>query len=332
MVRRWIGVAAAVWIASAITPVAVVQAEPHPAYVQGLRLLRADRAAAALPHLREAVQARPRDVEPRYMLAVACIKAGRDGEGWTQVRQAVRLDPNMKPAVSLFHQLWMAYDGKGVNNVGKPIDGVRATLGKPDREVMNAGSGRLEYGYMAVGIRDGRVFGVIDLRDLPRAAMYPKARLQAPLDPKAWRMNHRQFSRISENAEFVPPGQSVQRHSEMFSSQRLLGLGGGKVAIKAMAAQNKAALAAAAPKAVWRVIAINDREYVCEFIVPQGGAHPAQHEISRTVLGEVDAHRVAYVKMGQPMDANQRTQWIDRLTRATLQSSEVAMSSAAPTR
>lgn len=294
-------------------------------FAAAMALFQAGDIDAALPRFERAAKDEPNVLDHQLALATVYLRKQRGPEGWRHLRKAVRIDPKNPQATAMFSEIWRRFDSRGVLNAGNPLDGVVKILGAPDRRQNGAGGiARLEYGYMAIDFVDGRSYTILDLRGLTRAAVRGDQTLTPTFDNRKWRLGHRTVTNPAVIAEFVLPGQSVQRYEELFSVRRHPQLAERGVTPDAFATNIRRNLEKNVRGASFKVIRRSPNEVVYEFIVPSDSNQPAQHEVARVIAGTRDVHAVAYVKMGARMNDDLRDAWVKRLGQATLSKSNIA--------
>ena len=241
--------------------------------------------------------------------------------GWFHFRQAVRLAPNYQPAVVDFMKTWKLLDAQGVFNVGTPLPLVAQTLGKPD-QADDAGSRiRLVYGFMSLNFMNSQLFSILDLRNLPPEGLAAADGLAFQLERDDWQVAYRILTASQGNTEYVRKGETLQRWTELFASQRFIGAAKEKHASEVMEGVRKR-LEQTFPDVKFEVLEANEEAALFQWSITQTDQHPAQQELVRLARGAQDIHRLSYTQKGEQTDPKNWESWVTLLREAELMPAE----------
>lgn len=290
---------------------------------QGQAFLKQKHWKDAISEFEKAVALQPKSSVLHYLLGVGYLEDSQASKSWGEMRKAVLLDQSNQNAVRSFLKFWTFFDRKGILNVGTPEVETLKLLGEPDQTREQGGESQLIYGFMWLNFRQGRLYAVIDTRDLSgelaKALNSMEYRLGNP-----WKEGYRLMNSTSALTEYVIPEETVQNYQQMFSTQRLFKLGE-QLSAKEMMLRMKALVEKSYEVEEWNIIDDGQDDILYEWRVAKNDKTPAQHEINRIVRGKRDMHRLAYVTRKLPMSEQERKLWILRLQAAKLVSNQVDM-------
>lgn len=274
-----------------------------------------DEAATAF---REAVRLEPNSGSYRYSLVFALKKTGRLEEAWEQLRVAVRLAPENKAIVREFSQLWQIFDRKGIFNVGVRQSEVQRLLGKPDSVVGSRRRPRWIYGFKSINFADGRVYSLMDMRNVSKAAGNPLARMQLPAEQmKEWKIGYRSIAGASSTSEYVTGDDTVQNWQVMLTNQRFTSASQ-RMTAHELAEEIRDLLKQGSPEAEFKMLREYPKDTMYEWKVPAKDGRPAGYEIVRLLQGSRDIHRIAFAAKTESIPRDKRFLWMGILTSAKL--------------
>ncbi len=283
-------------------------------YKQGHAAIERGDFAGAVAPLEEAIRRRPNDAQARLALAIAYSKTKQPLQGWIQIRQAVRIDPEHKNATLFLKQYWSAYDSQGVVNVGRSMRDVRSAMGRPDLRKTVGNRTRWQYGFMVIEFVGGKVVEVIDQRAKGGDRSEATERFRFQFDGRAWPEGHRGADHIQSIVEYAPLGQTVQKWTELVTTQRLYNLAAKEVSSKQFVNTMRDKLNQSGIENQWRILRDGERNVLYEWTTPGGNGREAQNEIAarRHRCQGPSPHRVHGIS---PKD---RQKWVRLLSRAVL--------------
>ena len=139
----------------------------------------------------------------------------------------------------------------------------------------------------------------------------------------SWQVVHKYAGRYDGNSiiEAVPKGQTLKKFTDMLTIQ-FRGFdpraGGHLTALEYMKVFKNMAKERS-PKIVWKVIKKNSsNDVVYEWRIQNSPEIEDQHEIARIIITDKGLHRVAFVKKVPQLSLEERQEWIQALSKATL--------------
>ena len=145
----------------------------------------------------------------------------------------------------------------------------------------------------------------------------PPRRVELPLDPAEWTLARRSSDAGIEVAEYVAPGESIERWTRFVSVQTFADARAPFPGARWAMSECRAVLVARCPGAAWTVLRDGDRDAVYEWRIAGCAAEPDQHEVGRVMRGRGGWARVTFSVKGE-MDAATREAWLQRLDEARL--------------
>ncbi|MCH9014954.1 MAG: hypothetical protein IH877_04620 [Gemmatimonadetes bacterium] len=256
------------------------QAEEH--YAEGVDAMRAGDYVEAGKRLRAAVRLVPDSAEYHYMLGSLAMKKKEVLKTWQLFRKAMQLDPDHRKANLAFAQLWFMFDKMGMFDVGSSREKIRSTLGAPDRETTHGRQRRAYFDFMVLSFVDGRLFSVIDTRDLSPPALRAVDTFDLEIDTKKWTVASRQINARSARVAYVPVRETTRNWTERIESQRLLGLAAKNISLSSIADRLHAQVLEQYPSAKWTLIDQSRDDLVYEWRITSSKETPPQHELCRS--------------------------------------------------
>ncbi len=292
-------------------------AEAEKAYAQGVGLLEKMQAKEAVTSFRRALEAVPNNVKYRHGLAIALVKSEQPVEALKEIRIALRRAPKSEVVSRVFSSIWMLFDREGLFNVSVRKSTIERELGKPDGIVGAEPQSQLIYGFMALNFSNGRLFSVLDMRNLPKDGANPVAVVELELERGVWLPGHRLINRSQSNVEHTQNGESVQEWTKMFSQQRLI-LAAQRTTAKQVMENIRAQLTKLDKDVEFTVQRETEKDVIFEWKLKGRGSGPGQHEMARVIQGRRDIHRIAYVERVESIDEQTHALWSKRLRAAKL--------------
>ena len=130
-------------------------------YTEGTEALEAGNIELCIELLEQA-----RELNPDYSsytrnnLASCYYKAGRESEGWFELRQAVLMNPMNKPANQHLLIRWAEFVNAGTLAAGTSSAEILSAMGQPDvRAISDDGSEWWNYGSMTLQFQNGKLMG-----------------------------------------------------------------------------------------------------------------------------------------------------------------------------
>lgn len=149
------------------------------------------------------------------------------------------------------------------------------------------------------------------------AGAYAPQHVELRLDPAEWTLARRSGDALVSVAEYVPPGEGVERWTRFVSvqtfSESRVPYPGARWAMS----ECRALLLARCPTAAWTVLRDSDGDALYEWRVSGCGAEPDQHEVGRVMNGRDTWARITFSVKGA-MDAATRGEWLRRISEARL--------------
>ena len=136
-----------------------VNPEAQRLYVEATKASEAGNIEVCIDRLERARELMPDSSSAiRNNLSVCYYKAGRNREGWFELRQAVIINPLNKYAKQNFMYRWDKFKAAGILVVGATAPEIRSAMGKPDVEaVFKDGSEMWIYGSGTLRFKEGRL-------------------------------------------------------------------------------------------------------------------------------------------------------------------------------
>jgi hypothetical protein len=148
-------------------------------------------------------------------------------------------------------------------------------------------------------------------------AAHAPRHVELRLDPAGWTVARRSGYAGLSVAEYVPPGESVERWTRFVSVQTFADARVPYPGARWAMSECRALLMARCPGATWTVLRDSDQDALYEWKVAGCGAEPDQHEVGRVMHGPGTWARITFSVKGQ-MDAATREEWLRRLSEARL--------------
>ena len=275
---------------------------------------------AAIEHFEAAVKAEPENGVRHHALGVAYMANRNANAGWYHFRMAVRYAPDNEAAVMDFLRTWKFLDNSGLFSVGTSAETIMNTLGKPDQYEQNGIQSRAIYGFMSINMINQQLFSILDLRNLPQEGLRSEDGLAFSL-PEGWRVAYRILTFEQGNTEFTQGEETIQNWTELFSSQRFIGIEE-KQAAKKMLGNIRDSLTSSFNDVEFKVIEESPDDVLFFWKIAETNEHPAQYEIVRIVKGKSDLHRIAYTRKSDQKDEENIKLWTETLRSAKLMPAE----------
>lgn len=275
---------------------------------------------AAIEHFEAAVKAEPENGVRHHALGVAYMANRNANAGWYHFRMAVRYAPDNEAAVMDFLRTWKFLDNSGLFSVGTSAETIMNTLGKPDQYEQNGIQSRAIYGFMSINMINQQLFSILDLRNLPQEGLRSEDGLAFSL-PEGWRVAYRILTFEQGNTEFTQGEETIQNWTELFSSQRFIGIEE-KQAAKKMLGNIRDSLTSSFNDVEFKVIEESPDDVLFFWKIAETNEHPAQYEIVRIVKGKSDLHRIAYTRKSDQKDDENIKLWTETLLSAKLMPAE----------
>ena len=291
-------------------------AEARMAYELGKTAIAAGDGAIAVKHLAKAVAAFPKNTEYRYTLSVAYEKAGKPGDAWFQIRQAIRGSPNSRKTQARFERFWKTLAVKGSFNVGQTKANVQKLAGKPDRVFKGDGSEQWAYAYMSVFFVKDRVHSIMDVRAMAFAKIKPVDVVQFDVDQQTWALAQRRLSFTDARQVYIPKGQTAANWSESLIVVRFFRASKNSITVEQLLANFKKGIGAAYTDVKWTVIDRKVGDLLYEWNGKDAEGQPV-HTIGVIIAGRTDAHHVAHLLRGE-RDKAVRDGWIEFMRNVNL--------------
>ncbi len=282
------------------------------AYTEGYAALRSGHPKAAIQHLKQAIQNKPNEAQFHYLLAQAYGKIGNYPMRWYALRQAVRLNPQLKGAVHGFEQMWRVAVEKGSLDVGIPEKRVKAELGKPD-QTSRKGSVWV-YGYRAIEFLHHKIYGLIDLRGSGRPSPATEV-FRFNLGPGHWRLTQRRLG--SDQSTLVYQPKAAKGPRAQVTLTRLVDMKAKNDPHQLMT-NMKQELKQRFPDLGWRVLHDSPQDVLFEWWLT-GSDEPHQHQIVRMASGSHDVYQLSYASQADPLKSTTRARWVSQLKHARLE-------------
>ncbi|MEM7314668.1 MAG: hypothetical protein AAF497_16090 [Planctomycetota bacterium] len=301
------------------------QSEPHPEETAALGHLEAGKKAMEAKDVKTAIseftvasKLVPDSAEYRYELAMAHLAAEDMPATWRSLRVAARLAPNEPKIAGAFGRYWSIFDGKGLFNVGTPIEKIVSVLGPADQDLPIQHRQRYVFSFYGVDCVDGKVDEILDLRGMQSYHVNPTEQVKISLDGRDWQKNYAINNRMVNTIEYTLPGEQVQNFTEMMSLQRFH---------RPPARQNQRpkdvvehmmkTLAESNPDRKYRIIEEDEQSALYEWTTGGSENSAAQYEVAKILFRKLDMHRIAYVNK-KKMDEAARKKWVEILRGAKL--------------
>ncbi len=274
----------------------------------------------AIEHYEAAVKVDPENGDFHHALGVAYMANRNANAGWYHFRMAVKYAPQNEAAVMDFLRTWRFLDDGGLFNVGTSAETIIKTLGKPDQFAQNGIQSRAIYGFMSINMLNQQVFSILDMRNLPPDGLRSEDGLAFSL-PEGWRVAYRILTFEQGNTEFTTGEETIQNWTELFSSQRFIGIVEEQSAQK-MLETIRESLTSSFNDVEFEVLEESPDDVLFFWKISETNEHPSQYEIVRIVKGKSDLHRIAYTKKADKKDEENIKLWTETLRSAKLMPAE----------
>ncbi|TWT63347.1 tetratricopeptide repeat protein [Rubinisphaera italica] len=274
----------------------------------------------AIEHFEAAVKVEAENGEYHHALGLAYMANRNANAGWYHFRMAVRYAPKNEAAVMDFLRTWKFLDDRGLFSVGTTADTIMNVLGKPDQFEQNGIQSRAIYGFMSINMINQQVFSILDLRNLPEGGLRSEDGLAFSL-PEGWRVAYRILSFEQGNTEFTKGEETIQNWTELFSSQRFIGIVEEQSAKKMMEIIRES-LTGSFKEVEFDVLNETPDDVLFFWRIKETDEHPSQYEMVRIVKGKSDIHRIAYTKKADQKDEENIKLWTETLRSARLMTAE----------
>ncbi|MDA1016655.1 MAG: hypothetical protein O3A00_19630 [Planctomycetota bacterium] len=291
-------------------------AEARQAYELGKTAIAAGDGAVAVKHLAKAVAAFPKNTEYRYTLSVAYETAGKPGDAWFQIRQAVRGGPNSRKSQDRFIGYWKTLAIKGAFNVGQSKANVQKLAGQPDRVFKEAGNEQWAYAYMSVFFVKDQVHSIMDVRGMAFAKIKPVDVVQFNVDQQAWTLIQRRLSLTDARQVYIPKGQTSANWSESLVVVRFFDATKNSTTVDELLELFKKGISGSFKDAKWTVIDRKVGDLLYEWSGKDLDGGPV-HTIGVIIAGRSDAHHVTHLLRGK-RDSAVRDGWISFMRNVNL--------------
>jgi hypothetical protein len=146
---------------------------------------------------------------------------------------------------------------------------------------------------------------------------YAPQHVELRLDPAEWTLARRSGDAQLSVAEYVAPGESIERWARFVSVQTFADARVPYPGARWAMSECRSLLLARCPGATWTVLRDSDQDALYEWKVAGCPAEPDQHEVGRVMNGRGTWARTTFSVKGQ-MDAATRDEWLRRLSSARL--------------
>ncbi len=292
--------------------------EARRAYELGKTAIDTGDGETAIRHLSKAVEQFPRNGEFRYALSQAYQVAGKLGDAWFQIRQAIRASPNSRKCQERFEEFWIGLERKGVFNVGQNKAGVEKSAGKPDRVIKGKGGEQWAYAYMNVMFLKGNVHSTMDVRGIALAKVKPQDVIQFEVDKASWSLVRRRISYFDASQSYLPRGQTAANWSEMLTAVRFFGATKNSITVDKLLEQFKTAKSKSGRQPTYKVVERSVGDIIYETTSKDEDGHDI-HGIGAIIAGRTDAHHVVHMVRGKRTAAS-RDGWLEFMRNVNLES------------
>ena len=148
-------------------------------------------------------------------------------------------------------------------------------------------------------------------------AAHSPQHLELRLDPAEWTLARRSGDAGISVAEYVPPGESLERWTRFVSVQTFADARVPYPGARWARSECRALLQARCSGAAWTVLRDSGQDALYEWKAAGCAAEPDQHELGRVMNGRGTWARITYSVKGE-MDAATREEWLRRLSGARL--------------
>jgi tetratricopeptide (TPR) repeat protein len=284
-------------------------------YTKAAQALRSGDYAGARSLLERIVSEEPEVSQYHYALSMAYSGLGDFQNTWQQLRQTLQLNPQHKEAERDIVMFWQLLEENGLFNIGVAGRRVQELLGEPDYIKSpadgSAGWQGWHYAFWLIEMVDNRVQRVLDVRGIDPKLLLLVDNVKFSTDDRDWVAIRRSGNRDCLKTEYLPPGQSMQHWTELFSTQHFLAAAD---RLSALLEIQHRQLAETDPHGDWRIIEQRPGDVLYEWY----GNTSGQYLITRLITGVRDVHQLSYaVKTAQPAAAT-RQLWIGRLKQVRL--------------
>ncbi|HEX5725443.1 MAG TPA: hypothetical protein VFX98_08250 [Longimicrobiaceae bacterium] len=149
------------------------------------------------------------------------------------------------------------------------------------------------------------------------AGAYAPRHVELRLDPAEWTLARRSGNALVSVAEYVPPGESIERWTRFASVHTFADVRVPYPGARWAMSQCRSLLLASCPTATWTVLRDSDQDALYEWKVAGCPAEPDQHEVGRVMNGRGTWARITFSVKGE-MDAATRDAWLQRLSEARI--------------
>lgn len=274
---------------------------------------------AAATQYAEALKLDPQNAQAHLLMSLVQMNLMKIQPAWFHARQAARLDLRNPKAVSHFMGLWGSFSTQGMFNVGVSAEMLLERLGEPDQQIGNGARQQLVYGFFAINVVDGKLFSIVDLRQM-KGGNKPAADVIAfQIPEEGWALNYRMMNAQYANSEYTPNGETVQNWTQMFSTRRSIGLLE-QTTMESYVQRIESILrqVAATGELDWKLHYKDDKRIVYEWSIKNVPGKEDQWEMAACFAGQSDVHTIAYANKTLPQDPAVRQKWMKVLTSAKL--------------
>lgn len=308
-----------VQIASAQQTVANdANAEAKRAYELGRTAIDKQDGEEAVKQLSKAVKQFPKNAEFRYALSEAYEVAGKPGDAWFQIRQAVRSSPKSRKSHLRFRFFWKSLVQKGAFNVGETKAHVQKSAGKPDRVIKGTGGEQWAYAYMNVNFLKDRVHSIMDVRGMALAMLKPQDVVQFEVDEASWTLVQRRISFYDASQTYIPRGQNGLNWSEMLMAVRFFSATKNSMTVDKLLEKFKTDSSESYIDATYKVVERKVGDVIYEMTAKDKAGFQI-HVVGAIIAGRADVHHVIHFVRGKRTDAS-RDGWIEFMRNVNLES------------
>lgn len=167
--------------------------------------------------------------------------------------------------------------------------------------------GEQTYGFL---FKNNEIVKVISQDDLKTFSFNADKVINLPKDERGWEVGNSGSGQSHMIIEWVLPGETVNKWSELITLQTFLGVQTRMEPEKIMLDAKESTLKKC-PNAKWQVITKKSDEILYEWRTTNCTNFDNQHEIAKILKGFGAMHIVHYVKKGPEMDENDHKKWMD---------------------
>ncbi|MEL7497277.1 MAG: hypothetical protein AAFN77_06670 [Planctomycetota bacterium] len=267
-----------------------------------------------------AVEAEPKNVKAKVVLAMAQYKLENTPAAWRLLVESYQLDPREAGAVTGMRNVALKFRKMGVFTVGVPPETVQGILGEPTSTVKLSGNGnRFVYGFFAVDFLDGRLRRTVDLIGT-KAIMFEPAHIVTLGLPPGWNCADRHVDRSTSRAIYLPAGQTVSNWTEQFDLQRFVFQQ--EITIPQAVALMKKSLERSYPKMESKTLVSDETTSIVANVLPDADPAQTRHQLVRFMKsGDNEIHRIAITVISEEQpDEKTQQQWLKIFQAAELKS------------